>query len=202
MARQKGLIQKWDDARGFGFIQPIGGSGQVFLHISALTHRNRRPTENDTVSYRLATDPKGRPKAIDVQYLTGAPHRRAGSGSVLRTIGISGTFMTVLLAAVFAKLLPAELFGLYFFTSTLAFIMYWYDKSAARTSRWRTAESTLHAVDLLGGWPGSLIAMEVFRHKSRKASFRLVFWITVIVNCGFLVWLASADGARLLTELG
>lgn len=49
---------------------------------------------------------------------------------------------------------------------------------------------------------GALIAMEVFRHKSWKASFRQVFWITVVVNCGLLVWLTSTDGARLLTELG
>ncbi|MCB1684690.1 MAG: cold shock and DUF1294 domain-containing protein [Pseudomonadales bacterium] len=202
MTRQKGLIQKWDDARGFGFIRPAGSNGQVFLHISALTHRNRRPAENDAVSYRLARDPKGRAKAIDVEYLNRRTEPRPGQGLVLRKIGISSMFMMLLLTAVTADLLPPELLGLYFVTGTLAFIMYWYDKSAARTSRWRTAENTLHFVDLLGGWPGSLIAMEVFRHKSRKASFQRIFWVTVMVNCGVLAWLISPAGARLLAELG
>jgi uncharacterized membrane protein YsdA (DUF1294 family) len=46
------------------------------------------------------------------------------------------------------------------------------DKSAAEQGRWRTSESTLHAVALVGGWPGALVARRVFRHKTRKQPFR------------------------------
>jgi len=35
---------------------------------------------------------------------------------------------------------------------------------------------------LVGGWPGSLVAQQVLRHKSSKASFRRAFWGTVLVN--------------------
>jgi uncharacterized membrane protein YsdA (DUF1294 family) len=42
---------------------------------------------------------------------------------------------------------------------------------------------------VIGGWPGALVAQEVFRHKSRKLSFRRVLWTTVALNCGALIWL-------------
>jgi uncharacterized membrane protein YsdA (DUF1294 family) len=76
----------------------------------------------------------------------------------------------------------------YVIASAAAFAAYGADKSAARHGRWRTPESTLHLLALLGGWPGALIAQKVFRHKSRKASFRAAFLFTVAVNCAALFW--------------
>ncbi|MBL8421498.1 MAG: DUF1294 domain-containing protein, partial [Dechloromonas sp.] len=62
----------------------------------------------------------------------------------------------------------------------------------------RTAESTLHLLSLVGGWPGALVAQNRLRHKSRKASFLVAFWATVMLNCGFLGWLLTAHGGRVL----
>jgi uncharacterized membrane protein YsdA (DUF1294 family) len=44
---------------------------------------------------------------------------------------------------------------------------------------------------LLCGWPGALLAQQVLRHKSAKGEFRAVFWVTVVLNTGALVVLAS-----------
>ena len=57
--------------------------------------------------------------------------------------------------------------------------------------KWRTAESTLHILSLLGGWPGAALAQSFLRHKSKKLSFRVTYWITVIVNCGALYWVVK-----------
>ena len=54
---------------------------------------------------------------------------------------------------------------------------------------------------LLGGWPGALIAQQTLRHKSRKASFRAVFWLTVLVNCGLFIWLFTPSGSELLRRI-
>jgi uncharacterized membrane protein YsdA (DUF1294 family) len=78
----------------------------------------------------------------------------------------------------------------YAMASVAAAIAYRLDKSAAERNAWRTSERMLHFMGLIGGWPGALVAQEVFRHKSRKLSFRFVFWMTVALNCGALVWLA------------
>jgi len=89
--------------------------------------------------------------------------------------------------------LPLWVPSLYLLASLAAFAAYGLDKWAARTDRWRTAESTLHLLGLVGGWPGALLAQRVFRHKTQKASFRIVFWATVALNCAalaVLLWLA------------
>ena len=80
------------------------------------------------------------------------------------------------------------LLGLYAVTSCIAFALYGLDKSAARRGMWRTPELTLHAVSLIGGWPGALLAQSVFRHKTRKQPFRTVFWVTVVLNCAAASW--------------
>ncbi len=66
---------------------------------------------------------------------------------------------------------------------------------AARLGKWRTPESTLHAMGLLGGWPGGLAAQRFLRHKSSKRALLATFWFTVVLNvlaAGYLVWVGDA----------
>jgi len=53
----------------------------------------------------------------------------------------------------------------------------------------------------VGGWPGALIAQQTLRHKSRKESFRAVFWVTVVLNCAVLGWLFTDAGAEMLRSV-
>jgi uncharacterized membrane protein YsdA (DUF1294 family) len=78
--------------------------------------------------------------------------------------------------------------------SLVAFVLYGIDKSAAVNHRWRIQESSLHLVGLLGGWPGALVAQDVFRHKCSKTAFRNVFWATAGLNCALLAWLLGSGG--------
>ncbi len=71
--------------------------------------------------------------------------------------------------------------------SLLAFFLYWRDKRKARSGTWRTPEKILHGVELLGGWPGALIAQQVLRHKTRKPSFQWVFWAIVLLHQVFWI---------------
>jgi uncharacterized membrane protein YsdA (DUF1294 family) len=79
--------------------------------------------------------------------------------------------------------------------------MYAVDKSAAKRGDWRTQESTLHFLSIAGGWPGAIVAQQKLRHKSKKQSFRVVFWVTVLLNCGAFVWLFTPTGAATLRSL-
>lgn len=85
----------------------------------------------------------------------------------------------------------------YALASLVSFVQYWNDKASALKGRWRTAESTLHLVELLGGWPGALLAQQCFRHKTRKASYQLVFWVIVSVHQAFWVDWLLLDGRYL-----
>ena len=82
------------------------------------------------------------------------------------------------------SLVPLAAYGI---VSVLAFFLYWSDKRKARTDRWRTPENVLHAVELAGGWPGALLAQQVFRHKTRKVSFQLLFWMIVLLHQVFWI---------------
>ena len=198
---QRGRITNWKDDKGFGFIVPAAGGRQAFVHISSFSKRNRRPVENDRVTYRLTTDPQGRLQAVDVELVERRVQPLRQNGPLRRAIAVAGSFFAALLVAVAIGVYPIHLFGLYCGASGVAFVMYWLDKRAARNSMQRTAENTLHAAGVLGGWPGALVAMHAFRHKSSKTSFQWMFWLTVLINCGVLVWLASAAGASALASL-
>ena len=66
--------------------------------------------------------------------------------------------------------------------STVAFAAYGFDKRRARMDGRRVPEKTLHLMALLGGWPGALMGQRVFRHKTQKISFRIVFWLCVALH--------------------
>lgn len=66
--------------------------------------------------------------------------------------------------------------------SLISLLLYWQDKQQARTQVWRTPEKVLHASELLGGWPGALLAQQLFRHKTRKVSYQVVCWAIVLVH--------------------
>lgn len=78
----------------------------------------------------------------------------------------------------------------YLVLSLLSFAAYARDKSAARSGRWRTRESTLHLLALLGGWPGALLAQRHLNHKSAKPGFLALYWLTVLLNCALFLGLS------------
>ncbi|UXZ47304.1 DUF1294 domain-containing protein [Pseudomonas soli] len=77
--------------------------------------------------------------------------------------------------------------AMYPVVSLVSLLLYWQDKQQARTQAWRTPEKVLHASELLGGWPGALLAQQVFRHKTRKVSYQVVCWGIVLVHQVFWV---------------
>ena len=199
--RTKGKITSWNDGKGFGFITPIVGGKQVFVHIKAFSNRNRRPEINQMVTYALSTDKQGRPCAVKAT-LAGdrLPEKTKRKNDSLSVIG-AAFFLVIVGVSVLTAQIPPLILVLYIVVSLLTFIMYAVDKSAAKKGVWRIQESTLHLLSLAGGWPGALVAQQKLRHKSKKQSFRLVFWVTVLLNCGAFVWLFTPTGAATLQSL-
>ncbi|HLO63018.1 MAG TPA: DUF1294 domain-containing protein [Azonexus sp.] len=198
--RHQGRITQWKDEQGYGFITPNSGGETVFLHIKAFRGRRERPVGEEIVTYELARDAKGRLWASAVEFVrgTGRKNTRVAGGPNRWPAVLCGLFCLALIAAALTGKLPMAVLGLYAGASAVAFIAYWTDKDAARAGRWRTQESTLHLLALIGGWPGALLAQRQLRHKSAKLSFQIVFWATVLLNCGALGLLLSPSGARAL----
>jgi len=110
-------------------------------------------------------------------------------------------FLAAVAVSAAAGRTPRAVLYVYAILSLLTFAWYGRDKYAARTGNRRTPEKTLHLLALLGGWPGALAAQQLFRHKTRKKPFRLLFWATVLLNCGAVVFLHSPAGAAYLRAL-
>ncbi len=197
--RYQGKITKWKDEQGFGFITPSNGGRQVFVHINAFSNRRRRPSGQEIVSYELNADATGRFQAEKVAFIGDHTANLSGGSAVL--LILATLFLVFLAVSVLVNKLPFAVLALYLGTSVIAFFAYAKDKSAARNDRWRTPENTLHILGLIGGWPGALVAQQLLRHKSKKRSFQIVFWIIVIANCGFLGWLFSHSGSSMLRSI-
>ena len=110
-------------------------------------------------------------------------------------------FLATLTVSAFLGKLPFLVLSIYLGASTAAFLAYLFDKSAARNAQWRTPENTLHLLALIGGWPGALIAQQLLRHKTRKLSFQIVFWMSALLNIGGFIWLFSSSGSSTLRFL-
>ena len=202
--RQKGKITSWNAERGFGFITPVGGGERVFIHITAITDRRTPPAEGDMVTYNLAFDDRRRPRAVSVRPSLGIrPEGRRARAAAPNSFPllITTVFVLVVIAATVVGRLPPVVIAPYVLFSIFTFLVYWFDKAAARRGLWRTKESSLLVLGLVGGWPGAVVAQRVLRHKNRKESFQLAFWATVVMNAFALGWLLTDAGSRFLDEV-
>jgi len=202
--RHKGKITNWNAERGFGFVTPAGGGERVFLHITAISDRRRPPVEGDMVTYDLAFDEKKRPRAASVRRSVSIrPKYQATGASTSRSVPtvVASLFVLFVIAGTLAGRLPPAVIATYGVVSILTFLVYWFDKSAARQGKWRTKESSLLFLGLAGGWPGAVVAQRVFRHKSRKHSFQVAFWVTVVMNCVAFGWLFTDSASKFLDGL-
>jgi uncharacterized membrane protein YsdA (DUF1294 family) len=75
--------------------------------------------------------------------------------------------------------------------SAVSLAAYGLDKSRAERAVRRTPERTLLALDLACGWPGGLVAQQLFRHKNRKTSYQIQFWLVVVANVAALAYAHS-----------
>lgn len=95
--------------------------------------------------------------------------------------------------------LPLSVGGAYLAMSLSCFVAYAIDKSAARKGNWRTPESTLLLLGLVGGWPGAVLAQQWLRHKTSKTSFQWKFYLTVVLNLGLFLVLSRQLGRPAIT---
>jgi cold shock CspA family protein len=62
--RTHGTLVKWNDERGFGFIQPTVGTEELFVHISAFPRDGIRPRIDEMVSFEVELREDGKERAV------------------------------------------------------------------------------------------------------------------------------------------
>ena len=81
--------------------------------------------------------------------------------------------------------------GVYAVMSLVAFTAHGWDKRKAIKGASRISEARLHLFELLGGWPGAMLGMALFRHKTRKGSYLFWFWLIVVVHVAGAAYLLT-----------
>jgi uncharacterized membrane protein YsdA (DUF1294 family) len=129
------------------------------------------------------------------------PRSGAGNRAVRRkrpafyaSVCVAAGFFGAITFAAFSGLIPFFVLAVYAVASVIAYSAYKADKESAIAKQWRTRESFLHLLELLGGWPGALVAQWQFRHKNRKAAYQFTFWCIVAINVGALGWAGTQVG--------
>jgi len=185
--RFDGVIQTWNDERGFGFIEASQGGDPVFVHIKAFASRQARPLTGQRVTFEVELNGEGKKRAKNVEAFRRARRAASPRRNSPAQWGTLSLFAIPLLLVVYTAAhmvwrVSAWFAFAYVAGSVVAFVVYAVDKQAAVASHWRVSENTLHVIALAGGWPGALVAQQVLRHKSNKAAFRSAFWGTVVMN--------------------
>lgn len=202
--RLQGRITRWDDERGFGFVSWHGDGSSVFVHIKAFPNGARRPAVGDIITYVVAEGKNGKSRAENVRFSDQKhvkkpkPHR-LGSSRV--PIAFTLFFCLLVIASAYLGRLPWFVLFVYAALSVMTFLAYGWDKASAQSGRWRTAESSLHLMGLLGGWPGGVVAQRYFRHKTSKREFLSVFWMTAGLNVLAFAYLVAGGDADSIKQI-
>ncbi len=77
--------------------------------------------------------------------------------------------------------------AIYYVAMNIAlFVMMGMDKSFATKGKWRIPEATLFTMAILGGCIGGIIGMNVFRHKTKKPAFHIIYIGSLVLHV--LLW--------------
>lgn len=203
MALEKGILEDWHDARGFGFIRRPDGS-KIYVHMKSIGRSVDRPKPGDKLSYEIGEGAGGRPAAIKVRIMASpapppapapapveapaivaqpasataalAPARKPQSG--FRQISVrtaaAATIIVLLGNDIMLGRFPVWVGLLYIIGGIASWMFYQADKRAAEKREWRAPERKLHLADLAFGIIGGLLAQHVLRHKTYKPGFVMV----------------------------
>lgn len=138
-----------------------------------------------SVTYESETNRDGKLRAAHVVVVgekwSHAPTVRRVGAQVVGYLAVAGFIPIVILEVIFWGV-PTWVFAIYGGVSIVSFALYWQDKRAAVEGTWRVPEEQLHLLGLVGGWPGGIVAQNLFRHKTQKEKFARNFWFTVMLN--------------------
>lgn len=194
---QKGTLVLWNDDKGFGFVKPENGEKDYFVHISAIKNyqkgQSRRPALGDVILFD-GEQTSGRQRRIssavieDLEVSVAEPVAQ----TAITIPGVSRIYaLLIKLLAFIPVLLSMDVLwrygnpipvAAYVFMTPITILYYAEDKRRALQHQWRISNFYLHCFEIMGGWPGALLAQNEYRHKLRRGAYQYGFWAIVAIH--------------------
>jgi len=96
---------------------------------------------------------------------------------------VLAVILIAILSSIFFYLIEGNFLYAYIISINLiTLLFYGYDKYQAGNNGFRIPETALHLLALTGGSPAAFLGQILFRHKTRKLKFLLVFIMIVIIQ--------------------
>lgn len=170
-------IIEWNVEKGYGFLENNGS--RLFLHIRDFLERDRAPRIGDLVRFRVGYDREGRACAIDATF-----SEKLAGGELSFGLGAALGFLLILPAYAILRYAPDLKYALGYILviSAITWFAYAHDKNRAKTGGWRIPEIQLHLLEFIGGWPAAFLAQRYIRHKTKKLSYKLTFWLIILLH--------------------
>jgi uncharacterized membrane protein YsdA (DUF1294 family)/cold shock CspA family protein len=162
----RGIVVKYDVARGFGFIRSGAFKADVFVHASAIDGGGALSV-GQRVEFEAEVAERG-PRATRVE-----PGRRGLTPGLAAGLGLVATVAGVMIALSFEGMRWSLAWLVAINPATAA--VYAWDKHRALREGRRVPEAVLLGLALVGGSPAAALTMIGLRHKTRKVSFLIPF---------------------------
>lgn len=185
----QGVISRWNDQSGYGFIRLDNSNNSVYFHISSYGYEHSRPEEGDRVVFYAHWNEEKKKYSATRVLQEEDEKALPKAGVVDFDVAYEGRFSSV----IFSVLILFYFFALFWakwefaaailIISGLTFSLYRRDKwYALIKKKFRIPETDLYISALLGGWPGAIVARRFYRHKISKSRFMIFFWACMVLN--------------------
>jgi cold shock CspA family protein len=100
-SRINGTLKTWNEGKGFGFISPLNGGQDIFVHISDYPTQGGLPKVGESISFEVILNKDGKKKAVLVQRPGGKPaaskFRNRPQGNVSSKTSLMERFITLVI---------------------------------------------------------------------------------------------------------
>ena len=176
----KGIVVNYKEDKGYGFIRTNEFDKDIFFHIKNILNSNKIRLGQE-VNFEIERTKKG---VSAKNIIAGKTDKKLRQIYIISLLSLS--LLLILLYFFGINIILA-----YFISINLGtFFIYGYDKKIAGGTKFRIPEIFLHLLAILGGSITALMSQQIFRHKTKKLSFKIITPLTIIIQGIILISIA------------
>ncbi len=194
MRQERAKIVSWHQSDGFGFARLVESDEKVLVNRTVLPDPTNPPPVGEIIRLNLIDGPDGKPVATGAHWKL--PKEKQTLASLLGVTFVSGMFLVASLGYVHIAIPVA-----YVLVSFVTYWLYAGAKVAYIQGRQGTAESRLHMLESLGGWPGAAMSMQKFRYRLHEDDHQASLASCILVNfllLAVVIWAMTPEGAEIV----